>query len=172
MKKTLSILVFLFSSIVILAQSVEYQTFIYTNDDLANEIQSLCEERNSTRSYMGDLFNASKESVKGIASGYTWSEAQKDCIRLWEKGVRMNAVDDAEKMLFLVFSPDSTQVELFFSEEEMPNEILERRGLPAGGYVWNVEDDDTKNVRLEDGRWTVSQRGRLIYWQAEEAAGN
>ena len=64
----------------------------------------------------------------------------------------MNAVDDAEKMLFLVLSPDSTQVELFFSEEGMPNEILERRGLPAGGYVWNVEDDDTKNVRLEDGR--------------------
>ena len=62
------------------------------------------------------------------SAGYTWSEAQKDCIRLWEKGVRMNAVDDAEKMLFLVFSPDSTQVELFFSEEEMPNEILERRG--------------------------------------------
>lgn len=106
------------------------------------------------------------------SAGYTWSETQKDCIRLWEKGVCMNAVDDAEKMLFLVFSPDSTQVELFFSEEGMPNEILERRGLPAGGYVWNVEDDDTKNVRLEDGRWTVSQCGRLIYRQAEEAAGN
>ena len=44
MKKTLSILVFLFSSIVILAQSVEYQTFIYTNDDLANEIQSFCSQ--------------------------------------------------------------------------------------------------------------------------------
>ena len=26
------------------------------------------------------------------SAGYTWSEAQKDCIRLWEKGVRMNAV--------------------------------------------------------------------------------
>ena len=114
-----------------------------------------------------------KDAHGCIASaGYTWSEVQKDCIHLWEKGVRMNAVDDAEKMLFLVLSPDSTQVELFFSEEEMPNEILERRGLPAGGYVWNVEDDDTKNVRLEDGRWTVSQRGRLIYRQAEEAAGN
>lgn len=84
----------------------------------------------------------------------------------------MNAVDDAGKVLFLVFSPDSTQVELFFSEEEMPNEILERRGLPSGGYAWNVEDDDTKNVRLEDGKWTVSQRGRLIYRQTEEAAGN
>ena len=33
MKKTLSLLVFLLSSIVILAQSVEYQTFIYTSDD-------------------------------------------------------------------------------------------------------------------------------------------
>ncbi len=62
-------------------------------------------------------------------------------------------------------------MELFFSEEEMPNEILERRGLPSDGYAWNVEDDDTKNVRLEDGKWTVSQRGRLIYRQTEEAAG-
>lgn len=56
----------------------------------------------------------------------------------------MNAVDDAGKTLFLVFSPDSTQVELFFSEEGVSNEILDRRGLPAGGYAWNVEDDDTK----------------------------
>jgi hypothetical protein len=32
-----------------------------------------------------------------------------------------------------------------------------------------VEDDDTKNVRLEDGEWTVSQRGRLIY--QEDANG-
>ncbi len=30
-------------------------------------------ERNSTRSYVGDLFNASKESAKGIASGYVTS---------------------------------------------------------------------------------------------------
>ena len=77
--------------------------------------------------------------------------------------------DDAGKTLFLVFSPDSTQVELFFSEEGVSNEILDRRGLPAGGYAWNVEDDDTKNVRLEDGEWTVSQRGRLIY--QEDANG-
>ena len=102
------------------------------------------------------------------SAGYTWSEVQKDCIRLWEKGVRMNAVDDANKTLFLVFSPDSTQVELFFSEEEIPNEILDRRSLPAGGYAWNVEDDDTKNVRLENGKWTVSQRAKLIYQQAAE----
>lgn len=105
------------------------------------------------------------------SAGYIWCEVQKDCIRLWEKGVRMNAVNDAGKTLFLVFSPDSTQVELFFSEEDTPNEILDRRSLPAGGYAWNVEDDDTKNVRLENGKWTVSQRAKLIYQQAEEKAG-
>ena len=57
---------------------------------------------------------------------------------------------------------------LFFSEEGVSNEILDRRGLPAGGYAWNVEDDDTKNVRLEDSKWTVTQRGKLIY--QEDAA--
>ena len=69
---------------------------------------------------------------------------------------------------FIVFSPDSTQLELFFSNNQ-PNEILERRGLPSGGYAWNVEDDDTKNVRLIDGLWTISQRNKLIYSQK---AGN
>nr|WP_302829607.1 hypothetical protein [uncultured Bacteroides sp.] len=101
------------------------------------------------------------------SAGYTWCEVQKDCIRLWEKGIRMTSVTDAQNILFLVFSPDSTQVELFFSKEGAPNEILDRRGLPAGGYAWNVEDDDTKNVRQENGEWTVSQRGKLIYKQAE-----
>lgn len=101
------------------------------------------------------------------SAGYTWCEVQKDCIRLWEKGIRMTSVTDAQNTLFLVFSPDSTQVELFFSKEDAPNEILDRRGLPAGGYAWNVEDDDTKNVRQENGEWTVSQRGKLIYKQAE-----
>lgn len=99
------------------------------------------------------------------SAGYTWCEVQKDCIRLWEKGVRMNAIEDRDKTLFLVFSPDSTQVELFFPEEDVPNEILDRRGSPSGGYVWNVEDDDTKNVRLEVDEWTVRRRGKLIYRQ-------
>jgi len=100
------------------------------------------------------------------SAGYTWSEVQKDCIRLWEKGVRVESVADKEKTAYIVFSPDSLQVELFFSDDQ-PNEILDRRSLPAGGYAWNIEDDDTRNVRLENGTWTISQRGNLIYRQAE-----
>ena len=127
------------------------------------------EAETSEKKEKGAVVGSDKDNNGCIASaGYTWSEVQKDCIRLWEKGVRMNAVDDAGKTLFLVFSPDSAQVELFFSEEGVSNEILARRGLPAGGYAWNVEDDDTKNVRLEDSKWTVTQRGKLIY--QEDAA--
>ena len=126
-------------------------------------------ETSEKKEKRGREVGSDKDNHGCIASaGYTWSEVQKDCIRLWEKGVRMNAVDDAGKTLFLVFSPDSAQVELFFSEEGVSNEILDRRGLPAGGYAWNVEDDDTKNVRLEDSKWTVTQRGKLIY--QEDAA--
>lgn len=98
------------------------------------------------------------------SAGYTWSEVQKDCIRVFEKGIRTEAVDGANASAFIVFSPDSTKVELFFSNQQ-PNEILDRRGLPSGGYAWNVEDDDTKNVRFADGLWTISQRGKVIYSQ-------
>lgn len=116
-----------------------------------------------------EIVGDDKDEHGCIASaGYTWSEVQKDCIRLWEKGVRLASVDDAENTLFIVFSPDSTQVELFFSEEDAPNEILDRRSLPAGGYAWNMEDDDTKNVRLENGKWTVDRRGKLIYKQVAD----
>lgn len=116
-----------------------------------------------------EIVGDDKDEHGCIASaGYTWSEVQKDCIRLWEKGVRLASVDDAENTLFIVFSPDSTQVELFFSEEDAPNEILDRRSLPAGGYAWNMEDDDTKNVRLENGKWTVGRRGKLIYKQVAD----
>lgn len=116
-----------------------------------------------------EIVGDDKDEHGCIASaGYTWSEVQKDCIRLWEKGVRLASVDDAENTLFIVFSPDSTQVELFFSEADAPNEILDRRSLPAGGYAWNMEDDDTKNVRLENGKWTVGRRGKLIYKQVAD----
>ncbi len=98
------------------------------------------------------------------SAGYVWCEVQKDCIRLFEKGIRTEAVDGSNASAFIVFSPDSTKLELFFSNNQ-PNEILERRGLPSGGYAWNVEDDDTKNVRLIDGLWTISQRNNLIYSQ-------
>lgn len=51
---------------------------------------------------MGD----DKDAHGCIASaGYTWSEVLKDCIRLWEKGVRVADVADKEKPPILFFRP-------------------------------------------------------------------
>ncbi|MCR4958265.1 MAG: hypothetical protein K6B13_06630 [Prevotella sp.] len=55
------------------AQQSEYKTFVYTSDELANQISRMNGERDASRGYLGDLFTASKGAAKGIASGYVTS---------------------------------------------------------------------------------------------------
>lgn len=52
------------------AQTVEYKTFVYTSDELANDISKLNDERDSSRGYLGDLLTTTAHSAKGIAGGY------------------------------------------------------------------------------------------------------
>lgn len=96
------------------------------------------------------------------SAGYTWSEVRKDCIRLWEQGTRLEATDGTGRSAYIVFATDSAQVELFFSDKA-PNEILQRRTLPSGRYAWNMEDDDTKSLWLENGTWTINKSGNVIF---------
>lgn len=72
MKKILFPIILALATLSSKAQEVEYQTFIYTDEDLSQEIARQYEDTD-TRGYLGDLFNASKESAKGIASGYVTS---------------------------------------------------------------------------------------------------
>lgn len=58
--------------VICFSQTVQYQTFIYTSDDLAEEISKQSEEQ-GTRGYLGSLFDASLGAVSGIASGYVTS---------------------------------------------------------------------------------------------------
>lgn len=56
---------------VLWGQSVEYQTFIYTSDDLAAEIQRQSDLRGrENRGFWGDMLGATLDATKGIASGY------------------------------------------------------------------------------------------------------
>lgn len=98
------------------------------------------------------------------SAGYTWSEARKDCIRLFETGIRVESTDSTRRQAFIVFSPDSVVAEVFLPDSKK-SELLYRRNLPNGDHAWNIEDDDTKNVRRIEGIWTVSQRGKTIYRQ-------
>lgn len=54
-------------------KAVTYKTYIYTSDELGSEISKLNDERDSSRGYLGDLFSAAGNSVKGLAGGYVTS---------------------------------------------------------------------------------------------------
>lgn len=86
-----------------------------------------------------------------------------DEVRAFESGIRTENVDGIG-VAYIIFSADSLQAELVYPESSR-NEVLERRSLPKGGYAWNVEDDDTKNVRFSDGAWVIEQRGKVIFHQ-------
>lgn len=73
MKKVLTIIACILFPMMGMAQRIEYQTFIYTSNDLADEIARQSKELRLSRSYMGDLFDATLNAGKGIASGYVTS---------------------------------------------------------------------------------------------------
>ena len=119
----------------------------------------------------GQATGADRDGHDCIGSaGYQWSEARKDCIRPFEDGVKMLPTTQSDTgavyAAYIVFSADSAQAELFLPGNEK-TEVLDRRDLPGGGHAWNVEDDDTKNVRLANGRWIIEQRGKTLYEQYE-----
>ena len=133
--------------------------------------QQKAKQDSGTEQDSTEMVGNDKDEHGCIASaGYIWSEVQQNCIRLFESGTRLEAVD-GKSSAYLVFSPDSLKAELFFSNNA-PSEILDRRSLPTGDYAWNIEDDDTKNVRKVDGVWTISQRGKEIYRQNQKDADN
>ncbi len=84
--------------------------------------------------------------------------------RFFNEGIRTEAVDGETGSMYICFTADSLKAELF-TPGSGTKEVLERRTLPSGEHVWNVEDDDTKNVRYADNCWTVSRRGKILFKQ-------
>ncbi|EHG99030.1 hypothetical protein [Paraprevotella clara] len=84
------------------------------------------------------------------AAGYTWSELRRDCIRIFEDGVR---VDDPSLQpsltSYAVFAADSSRVEVF-RPSPFRNEILDRKG-----GVW--QGKTCKLYRTGD-RWELRER--------------
>jgi hypothetical protein len=61
---------------------------------------------------------------------------------------------------YIIFSPDSSSVELLLPEI---NVTLEKRTNSNGKSVWNIEDDDTYQVEKIEGDWQITRRGVLLY---------
>ena len=99
------------------------------------------------------------------SAGYIWSEARQDCIRLFESGLCLEATDGGRHVMYVLFSPDSLKAELFHTGKLEKSILLDRHTLPSGAHVWNVEDDDTYNLRYANGAWSVERRGKRLFGQ-------
>ena len=86
-----------------------------------------------------------------VTAGYTWSEINKDCIRLFESATNIGAIKEGNSLLnvYVVFSTDGSMAELFIPTANS-NPILKLDGKEWKGndYVlskWNSTFKLTKN---------------------------
>ena len=130
---------------------------------------SACKESGETENTAAPLVGGDRDEHGCIASaGYRWSRVQQRCIRPFEEGVRLLPMEDPQDSsavlaATVIFSADSLRAEVLLPDGET-SPVLDRRTLPSGGYAWNIEDDDTYNVRRdEQGKWPVSRRGEVLF---------
>lgn len=88
------------------------------------------------------LVGSDRDEHGCIASaGYCWSEALKDCVRLWEVGVR---ADNGGDNVYVVFSNDSSVAEVFAGKDR----VLCRRDKESG--TWKSKKKKT-GITITDG---------------------
>lgn len=110
-----------------------------------------------TSSQKAPLAGGDKDKHGCIPSaGYTWSEVRKDCIRIFETGIRLNNTlnKDATVSAFVVFSPDSSVVELFLPD------MKKRPLLQKEGDNWKNKIFEVKRI---DGKLALYKKEKLIY---------
>ncbi|MGL4583881.1 MAG: hypothetical protein ACRCVU_12970 [Flavobacterium sp.] len=97
------------------------------------------------------------------SAGYRWSELEDDCIRIFEKGFRLNPVgvvgDDVEEnemedndvSCFVIFSKDKKKAEIY-----LPNQ---KKGVV-------LEQSKDKSAYINDG-WELSKEGMVLKKKGE-----
>ncbi|MGL4333183.1 MAG: hypothetical protein ACRCZQ_02360 [Bacteroidales bacterium] len=93
------------------------------------------------------------------SAGYTWSEVRKDCIRLFESGIRMNPVADSSEYVtsgFIIFANDSSAVELYLPSEKS-SEILTKTGKEYEG------PDQLYILSQINSKWTLKKNHEVIF---------
>lgn len=95
------------------------------------------------------------------SAGYQWSELLKDCIRPFEKGIRLDPTSNNTEngMTCLVFNADSSQVEVFLPAV-IRHPILQRQ---PSLDTWNSDSESGIVARREGLVWTVSVDGMVKY---------
>lgn len=138
---------------------------IFTLTDCNNSKKEKQQQPTETKKLVGNDVDA--HGCRASA-GYMWSAMQKKCVRPFTLPIKMISVGDAtsQRGAFAQFNDDSTKVELF-AVPWSKGIILERRKVSTG-YVWNVQDDSTPNLKQVKGIWTLSQGDKLIYQEKKK----
>lgn len=118
----------------------------------------------SCKSHSGELIGGQKDKHGClVAAGYTWSNLRKDCIRVFEDGIRLDNVKDknATSSAFIIFTSNQQEgdAELFLPDAKTGSVILKK-----------VEGEwRNKGFRLiqKDKAFILYQNGTEIYASAE-----
>ena len=99
------------------------------------------------------------------SAGYQWSELLKDCIRPWEKGVKLSIASDSTSTsaAYLVFNSDSSQVEVFLPKKEDRPILNREEGIHA--TCWSDTSHTDITVKSENGTYAVFQNDEPLFWQ-------
>ena len=90
--------------------------------------------------------------------------------RLFEEGLRTEAIDGSSRSLYILFSPDSLTAELYTSDKE-EKEIWKQHTLPSGKHFWSLKDEnDPVTLHRAAGRWTVTDREKVLFEQPQSDA--
>lgn len=84
------------------------------------------------------------------ATGESWSELRQECLRIFDKGIRLNPteVTEGEAVIsaFAVFNDDKSKVEIFLPEEGKDNPIINQS--ESGVYQNEVYKYDANEAAL------------------------
>lgn len=100
------------------------------------------------------------------SAGYQWSEIRKDCIRLFETGIRLNPVDKSlEQSLsaFVVFAADSSmqqQVELFVPSNQHSVFLTKKET----GLEW---ENEAYVLALEKNKYMLMTKKQSVLYESE-----
>ena len=99
------------------------------------------------------------------SAGYTWSIVRKECIRLSEKGIKMEPQDpslDKTTVAYLVFTDDTIRVEIFLPTQKKT--VIIRKSSGAGEPAkWT---SGPLTLAELDGVYTLDDEGKLLYKSA------
>lgn len=97
------------------------------------------------------------------SAGYQWSDLLKDCIRPFEKGIRLEATStDKSLAAYVVTNSDLSKIEIFLPKvKERP--ILSRTSNTTEEMAWTSDAAKGLLVKNAKGIWSVYQNNELIF---------